>query len=189
MRKCKVCGDKFEAKYNTIQPTCSVPCAIIYGKKVRDKSYKAASKAFKKVVRDNDRSWHIKTCQTAFNRYIRLRDRDEPCISCQRYHQGQYHAGHFKSIGSAGELRFIEANCHKQCSVCNNHKSGNVGEYKINLIKKIGADAVEWLEGPHKAKKYTIEELKELTALYRQAIKGIEKDAQGLIQSIMEHRA
>ena len=33
-----------------------------------------------------------KEAQTEFNRFIRLRDADQPCISCGRHHQGQYHA-------------------------------------------------------------------------------------------------
>jgi hypothetical protein len=39
--------------------------------------------------------------------------------------------------------------------------------YRIELVKRIGAEAVEWLEGPHEAKKYTVEELKAMTAEYR----------------------
>lgn len=177
-RKCKVCKTKFEQVFNTMQSTCgNIECAIEYGNKLKEKTRKVESSAFKKAVRDKDRSWHIKTCQTAFNRYIRLRDADEPCISCQRHHQGQYHAGHWKSVGSSPELRFNEDNNNKQCSVCNNHRSGNVADYRVNLIKKIGIARVSTLEGPHDPKKYTVEYLKDLTAHYRKLIRGLEDAA------------
>jgi hypothetical protein len=66
-------------------------------------------------------SYFIKQAQHAFNEFIRYRDRDFPCISCGRHHDGQYHAGHFRTTGASPELRFDEDNCHKQCSACNNH--------------------------------------------------------------------
>ena len=118
---------------------------------------------------------HAKEAQTAFNRFIRLRDEAQPCISCGSYHTGQYHAGHYRSVGSTPELRFEEDNCHKQCSVCNNHKSGNLINYRINLIKKIGLQRVEWLEGPHEPKHYTIEQLNEIKKHYRAKARLLEK--------------
>ncbi|WP_258530002.1 recombination protein NinG [Pseudomonas aeruginosa] len=68
------------------------------------------------------------------------------------FHDGQYHAGHYRSVGSHPELRFDEDNVHKQCAPCNNHKSGDVVNYRINLVAKIGAAAVARLEGPHERK-------------------------------------
>tara|TARA_R110002126_G_scaffold64861_4_gene165898 strand:+ start:103 stop:357 length:255 start_codon:yes stop_codon:yes gene_type:complete len=70
--------------------------------------------------------------------------------------------------GHSAALRYDEDNCHKQCSVCNNYKSGNLSEYRSNLLKKIGLQKVEWLEGPHDPKKYVIEELKAMLTHYQQ---------------------
>jgi hypothetical protein len=47
------------------------------------------------------------------------------------------------------------------------HKSGDIVNYRIELVKRIGADKVDWLEGPHEAKRYTIEDLKAMKASYR----------------------
>jgi hypothetical protein len=69
--------------------------------------------------------------------------------------------------GHSSALRFDEQNTHKQCSVCNNYKSGNLAEYRPNLINKIGLDSVERLEGPHNPKKYSIDELKDLLSIYQ----------------------
>jgi len=74
-------------------------------------------------------------------------------------------------------LRFCELNVHKQCSVCNNHRSGNIVEYRINLVKKIGAEQVEWLEGSHKPEKYTIEQIKEIRAEYQLKLKELKRGA------------
>jgi hypothetical protein len=46
-------------------------------------------------------------------------------------------------------------------------KSGNLLGYRPRLLEKIGMEKLEWLEGPHAPKKYTIDELKALTAHYR----------------------
>jgi len=162
MRKCKECKTEiykvkdcklfFEAK-----GYCCIPCMAQHGlEKARAAQAKKERKDHKAAKeRIKTRGDHAKDAQTEFNKYTRLRDADLPCISCGRHHSGQYHAGHYRTVGGNPELRFEEANCHKQCSVCNNHKSGNIVEYRINLVSRIGSDRLNWLEGPHDAKKYT----------------------------------
>jgi hypothetical protein len=142
-------------------------------REAKEKKERKEHKARKEGLKT--RGDYAKDAQTVFNRFIRLRDNERPCISCGRYHSGQYHAGHYRTVGGHPELRFIEINCHKQCSVCNNHKSGNIVEYRINLKARIGDDKLDWLEGPHEAKKYTIEQLKELKITYRNKCKELEK--------------
>ena len=114
-----------------------------------------------------------KKIQTEFNKYIRLRDKDKPCISCGRHHQGQYHAGHYRSVGACPELRYDERNCFKQCAPCNNHLSGNLIEYRINLVKKYGQSAVDFLEGKHEPLNLTIPEAKDLLAYWKHKVKEI----------------
>lgn len=96
-------------------------------------------------------------------------------MSCGRHHQGQFHAGHFRSVGGNPELRFEPLNVWRQCAPCNNHMSGNVVNYRIELVKRIGADMVEWLEGPHEPKRYTIEDLKAIKAEYRAKVREMKK--------------
>ncbi len=173
MPKCKVCKVKFEAKY-FLQKACLNPACLAEWAKM-DREGKADKKhtAKKKEFKDNDKAHRAKMAQQAFNAYIRLRDNDSPCISCQRFHTGQYHAGHYRSVGAHPELRFEELNNNKQCAPCNNHLSGNIADYRINLIKKIGIEKLDWLEGPHEPKKYTCSELKEIELLYKQNIKDL----------------
>jgi hypothetical protein len=143
-------------------------------KKQKDSDNK--HKALKKKVKDNDKSFQTKKTQQIFNTYIRLRDLPLPCISCGRYHTGQYHAGHYRSVGANPELRFIPTNCHKQCSACNNHLSGNISNYRINLLCKIGETAVADLEGNSPAKRYTVYNLKTIQNWYKRKTKRLEKE-------------
>lgn len=71
------------------------------------------------------------------------------------------------------ELRFEPLNVWKQCAPCNNHKSGDIVNYRIKLVKRIGADKIAWLEGPHDPKRYTIEDLKVMKADYRAMIREL----------------
>jgi hypothetical protein len=168
-KKCKVCK---KDNANPMQQVCSVPCSIEWAKTDNAKAYKekavrSETRQRKKKFIDKDKPYWIKKTQIEFNKFIRLRDKDERCVSCRRHHDGQYHAGHYKSVGSSPELRFEEDNCHKQCSVCNNYRSGHIERYRVAIIRKLGLERVLWLEGPHKPKKYTIDELKDLIQHYR----------------------
>jgi hypothetical protein len=180
-RKCKHCkeyvlaesGIKINAGF-----FCDFDHASKFGMyKAQEDKIKATKKknsAQKKAFKLNDKPLRLKEAQKAFNAFIRIRDKDDPCISCGRHHEGQYHAGHFKTAGGFPELRFEELNCHKQCAPCNNHLSGNIGEYIPRLIDKIGQDKFDWINGPHKAKKYTCEDLKDIEVKYKKKLKAAE---------------
>ena len=175
-KKCKSCGKLF-TQFNSLAVVCSIDCAIHYAKdnKVQERTRRTLYKIAKEKIKK--RSEYLSDAQKAFNAFIRERDKNEPCISCMRHHQGQYHAGHYRSVGACPELRFCELNVHKQCSACNNHKSGNIVEYRINLVKKIGEEQLEWLEGKHEPKKYTIEQIKEIRAKYQLKLKELKRGA------------
>ena len=106
--------------------------------------------------------------QRVFNKWIRERDKDLPCISCGKW-ANKFDAGHFWAMGSNSYLRYNEDNCHKQCSFkCNKGLSGNQGEYRIQLIKKIGLERVDWLEDHrNEVHKWTREELETLLERYK----------------------
>lgn len=177
-RKCSYCGDREYKEEMFITPLmafCNKEHAAKYASKNKHKGAEKIHKQKKKESKDNDKSLRTKEAQKAFNAYIRYRDASLCCISCGRNHNGQYHAGHYRSRGAHPELRFEELNCHKQCAPCNNHLSGNISNYRINLIEKIGADKVEWIEGPHEIIKYTCEDLKAIELKYKAKIKQLEE--------------
>lgn len=176
-KKCRVCRETFTPR-KALQIVCGPSCALLHAKQKGEKERKALAKIERKAIREEKerikpRSEYMKETQSAFNAWVRERDADQPCISCGRHHQGKYDAGHFRSVGSNPALRFEPLNCHKQCVPCNRHKSGNAIEYRINLVARIGADKVAWLEGPHEPKRYSIDDLKAIKALYRNLLREL----------------
>lgn len=110
-----------------------------------------------------------KEAQKVFNKYIRTRDKDLPCISCGATTARAWHAGHFWAQGMNGALRFFVDNCHKQCDSCNVWKHGNLLNYRINLVKKIGEERVKNLDNLHTLmKRWTREELEAIISKYKQ---------------------
>lgn len=180
-RKCKSCGRSF-APISSMSKACSVPCALaLVAKANARKEAKArreeakATRAAKEKIKT--RGEHMKELQTVFNQWIRLRDADEPCISCGRppSWQGQWDAGHYRSRGSSPALRFDPDNVHKQCGPCNVHLSGNLIEYRVGLIERRGIRVVERLEGPQEPLKMTIADIVEAKAEYRARVRELKK--------------
>jgi hypothetical protein len=174
-RTCKVrgCRNKFYP-VNSFHNSCSLECAIkLTEQQNKAKKAKRRREDKKRLEALQPYSYWVKKCQTAFNKYIRERDKNEPCISCGRHHKGQYHSGHYLTVGSSPGLRFHPWNCHKQCSACNNHLSGNITNYRINLIEKIGLKNAEWLENNRNGYTPTVEELKEIEAYYKEFVRFI----------------
>lgn len=173
-KKCKVatCRASF-VPTKSFQTWCSPDCAVVIvrAKQAAErKSFEQRERREIKVRKEKlkSRADHLKDTQKAFNAWIRERDAGQPCISCGTTADVQYCAGHYRTTAAAPELRFEPLNVHLQCNRnCNMGQSGNLLGYRPRLIEKIGIEAVEWLEGPHEPKKYTIDELKALTATYR----------------------
>ena len=172
MRKCKVCKDPYTPT-RPLQSVCGrFECAINQGRAVQEKARRKAFRARKEHGRT--RSDWIKLAQTDFNRFIRLRDSDLPCISCGRMHEGQWHASHYRPTGQNSALRFNEINCHRACQPCNTHKSGNLIPYRLELVNRIGLELVEWLEKDHpKVTPWEIEELQAIRKYYQRAVKAL----------------
>ena len=169
---CKVCHAKF-VPVKPLQMVCGLRCAQTYAWRVKEKAETIAAREDRKTIKlkresIKTRAQWMREAQTAVNAYVRIRDDKEPCISCGRYHDGQWHAGHYRSTGSSPSLRFDLSNIHKQCQPCNTHLHGNLIPYRVNLIQKVGVSEVERLEGPQEPKKYSIEELKQIISTYRQ---------------------
>lgn len=87
--------------------------------------------------------------QAVFNKWIRERDKGQPCISCNSGQPNQ--AGHYLSQGHHSALRFNEDNTNLQCVRCNLFLHGNAIGYRKGLIKKIGEERVLALENTRKA--------------------------------------
>lgn len=175
--KCDICKQPFKKERLTQKICGETACIVEQVYKNKAKREKAERKEIKeKLDVLKPKTYYVKQAQTTVNAYIRARDAGNACISCGRHHQGAWHAGHYRSTGAAPELRFEELNIHLQCAPCNTHLSGNIVNYRPRLIEKIGIERVEWIEGKHDAKKYTIDELKEITKTYKAKLKALKND-------------
>lgn len=182
-KKCQnpACCESF-VPFRTGQNVCSPRCGLAMKAVNQEKARKALADVGRKELRAakervKPKGQYMREAQVAINAWVRLRDAALPCVSCGRHHDGQYHAGHYRTVGSNPALRFEPLNIHKQCAPCNNHKSGDIVNYRIELVKRIGAELVEWLEGPHEPKRYTIEDLKAITAEYRAKTRELRRAA------------
>ncbi len=184
IRKCRWCKAEFE-KQRPMQVVCSPKCAIAYNLTQKEKKAKkleaAARRLQREILKKRKRDLEtkpelIKKAQTAFNAFIRTRDRDKPCISCGRplpNRPNGFDAGHYRSVGSAPNLRFEELNCHGQCKHCNNYLSGNHVNYRLGLIERIGLSALEALESDNTPRHFTKDELRELEKVYKEKRKAL----------------
>ncbi|WP_282378415.1 recombination protein NinG [Pseudomonas sp. PS01302] len=190
-KRCPECRVMF-APARSSQAVCGeINCAIAYGKS--EKGRAIAGKALADVGRREikvrkeklkSRADHLREAQAAVNEYVRLRDAHLPCISCDSTPNdsdlitgSRWDAGHYRSVGACPELRFEPLNIHRQCVKCNRNLSGNAVEYRIRLLLRIGAEKVAWIEGPHEARKYTVEEIKAIKAEYRAKTRELKRAA------------
>ena len=107
--------------------------------------------------------------QAAFNLFIRNRDAQKGCISCQSGKVEQ--AGHFFNAGQYTALRFNEDNVHGSCLQCNYFLSGNLLAYRERLLKKIGERRLYLLERDAKlnrVKKWSRTELEIIYKMYKE---------------------
>ena len=168
-KKCKECGSDY-TPFKTTQVVCSPKCASILAEK---KIWKEK----KKIMIENTRTrteW-LTILQVVFNKFIRERDKNLPCISCDKPLTNKYDAGHYFSVGSYPNLRFNENNVHGQCVFCNQHKHGNHIEYGARLINRIGHFEYNKLFNARgDSLKLTLNEIQELIKVYKSKIKLIQ---------------
>ena len=159
---------------------CSYLCAMDISKKMAAKAVKADKKETKiKLDALQTKPQLTKKAQTAFNAFIRARDVGKPCISCDKPlgdTPNSFDAGHFRSVGSAVNMRFVEWNCWGQCKHCNNYLAGNVVEYRKRLLSRLGEKELELLENDNVLRKYTHEGLIEIARHYNAEARRLIKE-------------
>lgn len=176
--KCRICRAEFE-KRSMSHVCCSPEHALEFAKRLREKKQKAEQQAERKADKAKRekmkrRGDWMREAKQAFNAFIRARDEGKPCICCGRFEApgysrgGMWDAGHYRSTGSAPHLRFEESNCHRQLKQCNSYGAGRAVDYRIGLVRRIGAEAVEAIEADNEPRKWSIDELKAIKARYKQ---------------------
>lgn len=189
--KCKYCRERTDSRGRLLHEECVEPwLEAEKARKAREAEKKRLALARVERAEVKRRKEAIKTigqlrneAQTSFNRWVRLRDAQLPCISCgvpppdlSGLHAGR-DAGHYRSVGSASHLRFHPDNVHAQCVHCNQHLAGNVIPYRIALIDRIGLERVEALEHDNRVHKWGREELITIRERYRTLIAAMREAA------------
>jgi hypothetical protein len=163
-KKCKHCKDWVEASVmikNNAGTYCNSDCMfnnikhalpklIAKGAKIKEKAVKVRHKEATKKLRTRTQWYNM--LQVEVNKYVRLRDANEPCCTCGTTNHGiKYDAGHCFTRAARPDLRFNLTNIHKQCSVnCNQHGSGMRLEYQTFIANSYGPNHFEWLKGYHR---------------------------------------
>ena len=199
-RKCKVCGEYFVPKFHDIRIRwcCPEHGAILAMEEREKEKVKATAKRIKeqkeaekagrkrrKAKRESlkSKSQWDKEAQSAFNRYIRIRDEGKPCVSCgnpligkSNYLTGSaIDASHYRSRGAASHLKFNVFNVHSACTRCNRQLSGNAVEYRIRLIERIGLERVERLEADNEPRRFDIPYLQRIKSIFISKARALEK--------------
>jgi len=131
-------------------------CLYKSGKAWHDKQFiPKVRQRTKKRTRENARKQRnelksvqrlIQEARRPFQKWIRKRDENEPCISCGTTNSDLWDAGHYFKAELYSGLIFQEINVNKQCRKCNRYLDGNEANYRIGLVKKYGAEVVRQFE-------------------------------------------
>jgi hypothetical protein len=180
-KTCRVCKVKYTPR-TSLQSVCGYDCSLTYTNLLAEKKKRATELKSRKETKQKLEKFKTITewaneAQDWVNKYARLRDRFDGCISCDKppnWH-GQWHGSHFRSRKAASAVRFNLWNIHKGCSVCNKWLSGNLSEYEPRLVAKIGQEKVDWLRSQNQTVSYSIEYLKRLKAVFKKKCARLEK--------------
>jgi len=163
-KKCKFCKNEYQP-LKPLQMVCSWKCGMDHTKFLAEQKEKKETKEKHKEYREKTKTLteYEAEAKKAFQHFIRLRDKDQPCISCGNNNPSDWCGSHYFAAGVYSGLMFDERNCHGACNTyCNKYLSGNLLEYRKGLIKRFGEDFVKQLEEDSNSKrdhKYTKNEL------------------------------
>lgn len=193
-RKCAHCREWFYPAREG-QTVCCFECASAIGKKQAAKAREAAKKKAllrqreaEKESRQRRRAKRIELktksqwrseAQTAFNKYVRLRDAGKPCISCGRLPEqklgGTMDCGHYRTRGAARHLSFNLHNTAAQCVYCNRDRAGAQKAFEQGLIQRIGPEAVEALNNDNTIRNFDIPYLQRIKSIFTRRARALEK--------------
>lgn len=174
-KQCPVCPNTFIPQYSSLQQVCSPKCAVIFNS---EKEVKKRVQQMKVEVEGTNQL--EKAARLIFQKWIRERDKDLPCISCNKTDAelgpNMFDSGHFYSAERFSGLIFHEMNVHKQCKQCNGtNMHGNLAEYRKGLVAKFGDAYVNHLDeisNPNREYKYQRSQLIDIANKYKTKLKN-----------------
>lgn len=175
-RPCEVCQSLFVPE-RMGQVVCRPACAM---KKVRQDKVAERAKVRTRKEAAKRIPELIAEAQAAFNAYIRARDEGQPCICCGKPFEpmkpgGSVDAGHFRSRGAAGHLRFNEDNCFAQRKNCNRPGGTTYAAFRAGVVARIGEERVAALEDDNTPCKWTHDQLRAIRDTYKAKLKELRK--------------
>lgn len=173
-KKCVICEVSFMPNKTTVR-VCSLDCAIVFAKnKVEKQEHKEWNKRKKDIKAKLETEGSLKQLlQRHINILVRQIDKNCCCVSSGRSY-GQMQSGHFWTTQSQPSIRFHLFNIWIQSAHDNNHKSGNITEYRKAIIKYFGQHIMDYIDDLPRlfpVLKLTKEEIKEKTEIVKECIK------------------
>lgn len=178
--KCKHCKQTF-TKTQPLQVACSYGCAIALAKPIAKKVIVKKERERNKSLKEKAMTYtqKVNKVKELAQKVARLRDKHLPCISCGTFIANPcFDGGHYKKAETYRGVMFNLDNIHKQCRQDNFFKGGKELEYRVSLIERIGIERVEALEllaEETKRKKWSVDELEEITKNLKIMLKELEK--------------
>lgn len=137
MRICKICKVKFEPIYSSVQPTCSIKCAIAYAKLQTKKKQEKKIKEINKDVRERKITTHTKQYKAELQKEINKLSKQidsyfgYKCIDCGKDYGNLVHGAHFNNVQGNENIRFNLHNIHSARAHCNMYNS----EHKVGYTQ------------------------------------------------------
>jgi len=166
-----------------MQVACSLACSVLVADAVRLKAERRA--AVQERAKDRAKREDMKTlpklraeAQTAFNKYIRLRDTGLPCFDCGRPMEpnklgGTVDCGHFLGRGAYPNLALEPDNAFAERKDCNMAGGATQEAKRIGAIARIGLLRVEMLERDQTPRRYRKDHYRALRDLYKIKLKEL----------------
>lgn len=179
--RCRHCRERTDSVGRLLHDDCIPGWLDAQAKKkaiAEEKKRKAEAKVDKarRAKLDDTPSNRKALAQAAVNEFVRMRDAHLPCISCGCTHSPAWHAGHYRSRGSAPHLALDPRNLNRQCAQCNLHLHGNLIEYRKGLVERYGISHVEALESDQESRGYKAADYDAIAAHYRAEVRRMKKE-------------
>jgi len=176
--KCRHCKQRLDKIGQKLHDDCVSAWWAANQAKIRAKVVKADKVATKgKLEKLKTPSKWEDECRQIVQKYARIRDRNDGCISCElpANWDGQWHGSHFRSHGAASAVQFNLWNIHKSCWICNKIYSGRIDGYEPRLVAKIGQDKVDWLKSQNQIVRHDVDYYKRFKAVMGKKLRRLEK--------------
>lgn len=131
--------------------------------------------------------WWKAKAKTAMHLYVRTRDENSQCCSCDTIllklgrAGGDFDAGHLRSVGSAKHLEFDARNVWGQCKYCNDRLHGNEREYERRLRIRVGDSIVDDLMADNAPRHLKIHDYQEIERHYKNKLKELRNEQENYV--------